>query len=143
MVLAMSRENLQEILAALVPFAQSQLEDLGHCPPVAASLDGTGDIDLHMPPVGVGGSTEEFVDRLKVALRAGARSGDYEAVGLCREVTAQRMSDPKPVDAIGIHLEAPGESLEFFLPFHRDGEGEVHYGETFFGPADAEIYPER
>ena len=38
----MSRENLQEILAALVPFAQSQLEDLGHVPPVAASMDANG-----------------------------------------------------------------------------------------------------
>ena len=138
----MSRENLQEILAALVPFAQSQLEDSGHCPPVAASLDGAGDIDLHMPPVGVGGSAEDFVELLKTALRAGARSGDYAATGLCREVTAQRMDDPSPIPALGVHLEAPGESLEFFLPFVMEDEGVVTYGDTFFGPADAEIFAE-
>ena len=138
----MSRENLQEILAALVPFAQSQLEDLGHVPPVAASMDGAGDIDLHMPPVGVGGDTEHFLELLKTALRAGARAGEYAATGLCREVTAQRMSDATGTVAIGIHLEAPGESLEFFLPFTLEGPGEVTYGDTFFGPADAEIFAE-
>lgn len=138
----MSRENLQEILAALVPFARSQLEDLGHVPPVAASMDGAGDIDLHMPPVGVGGDTERFVELLMTALRAGARDGDYKATGLCREVTAQRISDETPIPAIGIHLEAPGESLEFFLPFTLEGQGEVSYGENFFGPADAEIFAE-
>ena len=138
----MSRENLQEILAALVPFAQSQLEDLGHVPPVAASLDGAGDIDLHLPPVGVGGDTESFLELLKTALRSGARTGEYAATGLCREVTAQRMTDDTPIPAIGIHLEAPGEALEFFLPFTQAGRGEVVYGETFFGPADPEIFRE-
>lgn len=136
----MSRENLQDILAALVPFAKQQLEDLGHCPPIAASMDGSGEIDLHLPPLGVEGDTEEFVDLLKRALRAGAGTGEYEATGLCMEVRAQRMGEDDAQDALCVHLEAPGESLHFFVPYDRDPDGETAWGETFFGPAEPEIY---
>ncbi|MFV1958402.1 MAG: hypothetical protein ACC662_03205 [Planctomycetota bacterium] len=136
----MSREKLQEILAALVPFARSQLEELGHCPPVAAGLDGAGEIDLLLPPANVEGSTESFLDVLRTALRAGARRHEYDAVGLCAEVQAQRLDDPQPIDAICVHLEAPGESLQYFVPYTRTRDDGIDYGETFFGPAEPEIF---
>ena len=137
----MSRENLQEILSALVPFAKQHLEDLGYCPPIAASLDGSGDIDLHLPPLGTAGDTEEFLELLKRELRDGAGTGRYEATGLCMEVKAQRMGEDAAEDALCVHLEAPGESIHYFVPYDRDEDGEVEYGETFFGPADPEVFP--
>ena len=57
------------------------------------------------------------------------------------EVSAQRLDDPAPLDALCVHLEARGESLCFFQPYERGPDGEIAWGETFFGPADAEIYP--
>jgi len=137
----MSRENLQEILAALVPFAQQQLDDTGTCPPLAASLDGSGEIELHMPPLGEGGDTETFLDLLREALRAGAQAGHYEATGLCMEVAAQREGREAPTDALCVHLEAPGESLHFFVPYERGPEGSIAWGDTFFGPAEPEVFP--
>ncbi len=137
----MTRENLQEILAALVPFGKQQIEDRGACPPVAASLDGGGDIDLHLPPVGEGGESGALLDLLKETLRQGVREGRYEATGLLMEVRAERMGDPHPVDALCIHLEGPGEAIQCFVPYDRDDDGAPVWGETFFGPADAEVFP--
>jgi hypothetical protein len=56
-------------------------------------------------------------------------------------VRAQRMGDEEPRDAICVHLEAPGEAIRFFLPYERGEDGRVAWGEAFFGPADAEIFP--
>jgi len=132
----MSRDNLETILNALIPYAKVELERMGFVAPVAGSLDETGDIELHVPKAEAGGTSEEFVDLLCTALRYGAAKGEYAATGVCREVKAERPGNGKAVDAIAVHLEAPGESLMAFLPFERDAAGQVSYGEVFFGPAD-------
>ena len=44
------------------------------------------------------------------------------------------------MEAIGIHLEAPGESLEFFLPYEQQDDGTYQFHEAFFGPAEAEVF---
>jgi len=136
----MSRENLEQVLNALIPFAKVELERMGHVVPAAGSLDAMGDIELHMPRAGEGGTTEEFVELLRVALRQGALSGEYRATGLLMEVRAERPSNGREVDAIAVHLEAPGESLMAFVPFHRDSDGGVEYGDVFFGPADPDAF---
>ena len=136
----MSRENLEAVLNALIPFAKVELERMGRIPPVAGSLDGSGEIELHMPRAEDPGTTDEFIDLLRMALRHGAREGEYAATGLVMEVRAERPADAHPVDAIAVHLEAPEESLMAFVPFERDADGEVEYGEIFWGPADAHAF---
>jgi len=136
----MNRANMETVLNALIPFAKVELERMGRIPPVAGSLDHEGEVELHMPRAGDPGTTEEFVDLLRMALRHGARSGAYTATGLVMEVRAERPSDAHPVDAIAVHLEAPGQSLMAFVPFERDSDGEVEYGEIFWGPADPHAF---
>ncbi len=137
----MSRDNLETILNALVPYAKVELERMGFVAPVAGSLDDAGDIELHVPKADEGGTAEEFVELLCTALRYGATQGEFTATGVCMEVKAERPGNGAAVDAIAVHLEAPGESLMAFLPFERDEDGEVTYGEIFFGPADPCAFP--
>ena len=132
----MSRESLEAVLNALIPFAKVELERMGYVPPVAGSLDAAGEIELHMPRTGEAGSTDEFLDLLRTALRHGASSGAYRATGLLMEVRAERPTSGEEVDAIAVHLEAPEESLMAFLPYRTNEEGDVEYDEVFFGPAE-------
>ena len=136
----MSRESLESILNALIPFAKVELERLGYVPPLAGSLDGAGDIELHMPRAGEAGSNDEFIELLRTALRHGAGSGAYRATGLLMEVRAERPAREEEVDAIAVHLEAPDESLMAFLPYSRNEDGDVEYDELFFGPAEPDAF---
>ena len=136
----MSRDSLESILNAMIPFAKVELERMGYVPPVAGSLDSSGEIELHMPRAGETGSTEEFVDLLRTALRHGAGSGAYHATGLLMEVRAERPGSGEQVDAIAVHLEAPEESLMAFLPYERNDEGDVEYDDIFFGPAEPDAF---
>ena len=52
------------------------------------------------------------------------------------EVRAHHPEDDEEVDAICVHLEAPGESLLAFVPYERTDEGRIRYGDVFFGPAE-------
>jgi len=136
----MSRESLESVLNALIPFAKVELERMGTIPPVAGSLDSAGDIELHMPRAGEAGTTDEFIELLRTALRHGARSGTYRATGLLMEVRAERPTNGDEVDAIAVHLEAPEESLMAFLPYRTNEEGDIEYDEVFFGPAEPDAY---
>ncbi len=137
---AMSRESLESVLNALIPFAKVELERMGYVPPVAGSLDAAGEIELHMPRSGEPGSTDEFIELLRTALRHGAGTGAYRATGLLMEVRAERPGNGESVDAIAVHLEAPDESLMAFLPYQRDENGDVSYDEVFFGPAEPDAF---
>ncbi len=136
----MSRESLEQVLNALIPFAKVELERMGYVPPVAGSLDAAGEIELHMPRTGEEGTTDEFIDLLKTALRHGASSGAYRATGLLMEVRAERELTQEETDAIAVHLEAPEESLMAFLPFDKSEDGDVVYGDVFFGPAEPDAF---
>jgi hypothetical protein len=136
----MSRESLESILNALIPFAKVELERMGYVPPLAGSLDEAGDIELHMPRAGEPGSNDEFIELLRTALRHGAGSGAYRATGLLMEVRAERPTSDEEVDAIAVHLEAPDESLMAFLPYSKNEDGDVEYDELFFGPAEPDAF---
>lgn len=136
----MSRENLEEVLNALLPFAKTEFQRTGSVTPIAGSLDDEGGIEFHLPRTGHSSTTEELIHLLQTVLRHGARDGSYQATGLLMKVRAQRPGSETEVDAIAVHLEAAGESLMAFLPYSKDADGEIVYADVFFGPADPHAF---
>jgi hypothetical protein len=137
----MSTEQLEEVLNALIPFAQSQLEAKGSFPPFAGGLDVEGEVEFLLPGGAEEADSGDILGILRQGLQSGALEGTYRATGVCLDVTARRDETSEPIDAILVQLESEGESLAAYVPYLRGEDGRYVFGEVFFGAHDPEVFP--
>ena len=128
----MSREDLNQLLDALIPFAQKLLSQQGQFLPFAAAINAAGGIRfLGGQAGGDNASPKEIQDHLLGELQQGARKGAFRAAGLCSDMHVRRGEDAA-TSVIGISLEhSDGTSIDVFLPYTWHGDGRVEYGERF------------
>ena len=129
----MARPDLNALLETAMPFAQQMLAERGDFYPFGATMKVDGKIDQTAASTG-----EEFpepqqlIELLLGAYRAQAAKGELRAIALCFDSRTIPPGETEKTDAICVRLEhADGEAVDAFLPYQKDGKGEVFWGDLF------------
>ena len=125
-----AREEIEEVLNYLLPFAERMLSERGEFYPYAAAMAPDGEVSA------VAAGTEEvdpdvgdlLVD-LHAVLREQAAEGSIRASGIAADVTLTDPDSGHTTDAVQVELDhADGGALDIYVPYERAGE-DVKFGE--------------
>jgi len=138
----MAREDLNNLLSSCIPFAQQMLAKHGTFFPFGATMSPKGEISLaagYDDKPGI--DAREVISLTLDGFRAGARSGNYQAVALCVDVRVDAPDGSGKTDAIRVTLEENGgEALNVFMPYRKRMLGGVSYGEIFASATDHSVF---
>jgi hypothetical protein len=138
----MVHPDLNELLNTLLPFAQQMLTKHGEFFPFGARVAVDGSV-VHcgahdgdeQPP------SQRLIELLTQAFRQQASAGEIRAAGICFDVRITPPGQSQKTDAIQLALEhESGEVRDVFLPYRREVDGSLHYGELFAGERDAQFF---
>ena len=138
----MPKEELDELLNDILPFAKKMLSEHGEFFPYGGAITTKGEIihigasdgDEHPP-------SQNLIDVLIESFQAQAKAGAYRATAIVFDVRVKPPSSDQKTDAVQINLDhADGLSVECFLPYQIKGKGEVVYGEMFAQKGAAQIF---
>ena len=129
----MAHPDLDELLNALVPFAQQMLSKHGEFFPFGATMTTNGELTAdaaydgdEQPP------SEQLIDLLTQGFRQQAASGQIRAAGICYDVRIIPPGQTEKTDAICLALEhQTGEAANLYLPYKKGLLGRYKYGELF------------
>jgi len=128
--MAKPKEEIEELLNFLLPFAEQMLAKEGEFYPYAAIVDAQGEVtavatyegDEH-PDVG------DLLVTLHDQLRERAAEGAIRASGIAADVTLTDPESGKTTDAVQVQLDhADAEAVDIYAPYERQGD-EVKFGE--------------
>lgn len=138
----MAHPDLDQLLDALLPFAQKCLVERGEFYPFGAVLSRTGELVLQAahagddPPPAL-----EALETLEGTHRNQAANGEIRAAGLCVAVRTQPPGQTKKIDAIHVGLEhQTGESVSVFLPYEKRWLRKLRFGELYATTREAKFW---
>lgn len=141
----MAHPDLDQLLDALLPFAQKCLVERGEFYPFGAVVSQTGELVLQAahggdePPPAL-----EGLETLEGLLRTQAADGEIRAAGLCVAVRTQPPGQTKKIDAIHVGLEhQAGESVSVFLPYEKRWLRKPRFGELYATTREARFWDAR
>jgi hypothetical protein len=129
----MASADLNELLNALLPFAERMLTEHSEFFPFAATMKPDGettavgayDGDEHTP-------SQVLIDLLADSFRRQAQNEEIKAAGICYDVRTIPPGQNEKCDAVCCSLEhRTGEALDVYLPYWKTTEGCIQYGEMF------------
>jgi hypothetical protein len=129
----MAHSDLNQLLNALLPFAQQMLVKNGEFYPFGASIGFDGKISSNVASEGdEQPPSQEIIDALTEIFRKSATNSEIKAAGICFNVRVVPPEQTEKADAICVSLEhIEGDSIELFLPYKKNWLGKVNYGELF------------
>jgi hypothetical protein len=135
-----AQEDLDQLLNALLPFAQQMLGQHGEFFPFGAVIRPDGEIRMAAADAGASRpAPEDVLTAVEDSLRADAASGAITAAGTAANVTVDLGDGPS--DAIVVDLDhADGESVRVFLPYSAGEAGGYVYGELVGGEGDRRFF---
>lgn len=128
----MAHPDLDELLNALLPFAQQMLAKHGEFFPFGACMTSDGTIEMlagqpddsDQPP------SQDVIDVLTEALRRKAEDGAIRAAGVCYDVRVRQPDSPDPTDAVCASLDhEAGDSVNVLLPYRSRRFRSPTYGD--------------
>jgi hypothetical protein len=140
-LLMTARDEMDELLDALVGFAKKMLVARSAFYPFGAELTTDGrvqmvaaDLDEAQP------SPEQVVGGLHERLRRDADEGEIRAAGICLDVRLQPDGD-QPSDAIRVDVEhSDSDPVRVFLPYVVELPGRVVFGELVAEPGRSNVF---
>ncbi len=139
---ASTREaECENLLNAVLPFAEQMLKKEGEFYPFGAVLKVEGEIAYlagydgrEQPP------SQDIIHLLKTALVQGASSGQYEATVLVYGVKAKLPDSGQMSDAIAMSINhRAGYSVIIVLPYQLRN-GQIVYGEVFTQKGERDVF---
>ena len=139
----MVREELNKLLEALLPLAQQTLAESGEFFPFGATTSREGAISLVSGQTGEEHPTSQaLIDMIVGNFQKMAASKEISAAGLCFAVRVTPPGQSGMVDAICTRLEhADGEAIDVLLPYSREGQEQIAYGDLFAVPGSRRVFP--
>jgi hypothetical protein len=138
----LAHPDLDELLNALLPFAQEMLAKHGEFYPFAGSMSADGEIahvgahtgDEHP-------SSQDVIALLTAGLTEQAAQGTIRAAAVCLDVRTIPPGASEKVDAICTRLEhESGEAVDVYLPYRKGWLGKFKYGDIFAGQGEQAIF---
>ena len=129
----MAHPDFDELLNALIPFAQQMLAKHGEFFPFGVTMSNDGEIAAEaaydvdeQPPA------EQLISMLTEAFRQKAGSGQIRAAGICCDVRTIPPGKTEKTDALCLELEhQAGDAANLYLPYKKGLFGRYKYGEIF------------
>jgi hypothetical protein len=138
----MANPDFEQLLDALLPFAQQMLAKNGEFYPFGATIDTSGKPALAASDTGSEQpESEECIDLLSVGFREQAKQGAIRACGICYDVRTIPPGQTEKVDAICIAFEHnSGEAIHVMVPYRKGLIGRIKYGELFACKGEKTIF---
>lgn len=138
----MAHPDLDQLLNAVLPFAQQMLAKHGEFYPFGSSMSTHGEIVSHgaydgdeHPP------SQQLIDLLTQAFRQEAAEGKIRAAAICYDVRTIPPGQSQKMDAICVSTEHQnGEAADVYLPYKKRWFGKISYGEIFGGARKKEFF---
>ena len=139
----MIRAELNQLLEALLPFAQQTLAQSGEFYPIGATTSRDGTISLVSGQTGdEHPSSQALIDMIVSNFQKMAASKEITAAGLCFAVRVTPPGQSAMVDAICTRLEhSDGEAIDVLLPYACEGKESITYGVLFAVPGSRRVFP--
>jgi hypothetical protein len=134
--------ELDQLLNALLPFAERMLMRHGEFHPFACSMKSNGEI----VDVGAADGTEhpassDLISILVDGLTLDARSGKIRASGICLNMRLHESFDRAETDAICCRLEhVSGQAVAVYIPYKMPSKSQVIFQEMFAERLNAEVF---
>jgi hypothetical protein len=138
----MAHPDLEELLNALIPFAQEMLSKHGEFYPFGASIDAKGEVTAQAAETGEENpDSQEVIAMLLAGMRAEAERGEIRAAGICYDSRVVPPGKTEKTDAIACRLEhRSGEAVQTFVPYRKGLLGRYKYDELFAAEGDQAIF---
>jgi len=139
----MAHPDLDQLLNALLPFAQQMLREHGEFHPFGGSMQTDGTIS--MAGAKVDGTDHpkavDLIQLLEAGFQKNAEQGKIKASGVCFDVRVIPPGKQDKTDAIQANLEhIEGQAVSIFLPYKKGLFKKVTYGKLFATPAQHKIF---
>jgi len=138
----MPKEELEQLMNEVLPFAQKMLKDYGEFYPYGGFINSKGEIvfsgahDGNEHP-----SSKDLIDLMTKAFQTAAKSGECRATAIMYDSRIIPPGSTQKSDAIAINLDhADGLSIIVFLPYQIKEKGNVIYGEMFAQKGESKIF---
>jgi hypothetical protein len=138
----MVHPDLDELLNAVIPFAQQTLVNHGEFYPFGASVAPDGTVAMESADMGEEHpQSQELIDMLTEGFRRSARAGQIRAACICYDARTIPPGETEKTDAICIAMEhESGDSVDVFLQYSKDSRGNISYGELFGGQRERQFF---
>jgi len=138
--MAEPREEIEQILNYLLPFAEQMLSEHGEFYPYAATMDPGGEVQA----VSAAGDERPDVGELLLALHAELREqasqGAIRASGIAADVTLTDPDSGRVTDAVQLELDhAETDAVDVYVPYTSGDDG-VEFGELVAAAGQAPIF---
>jgi hypothetical protein len=138
----MAHPDLDQLLNALLPFAQQMLAKHGEFFPFGSSMTTAGEVVPHgaydgdeQPP------SQQLIDLLTQAFRQQAASGQIRAAAICYDIRTIPPGQSEKTDAICVSVEHQnGEAADVCLPYKKGWFGNISHGEIFGAARKREFF---
>ncbi len=145
----------EELLTAVLPFAEQHLSENGGFTPFAAALTDDDEIVfVEGEPDDEDDESEDEdeddedprLEQLRLAMRAGAQRGDYLATAIAFDATittaeSEEDENEEETDAIAVDLDTiAGFTALAFLPYAIADDGEISVGEMIAQEGEHDIF---
>lgn len=137
-----AKDDCNQLLNAALPFAEQMLRDHGEFLPFGAQMLPDGEIVSVAADDGEEHSrSQNLIDVLRAAFRAGAVEGDLLATALVYDVRVVPPGASEKSDAIALNLDhRDNYSVTVFFPYTiKDGQPTI--GDAFANGGDYSIFP--
>ena len=138
----MAHADIDNLLNVLIALAQDLLSKHGEFIPFGASMSMDGEVSAAMADTGEEHPcSQEVFDVLTDGFRKAADEGTIRAAGICLDVRTTPPGAVVEVDDICTRLEREGgETVDVFLPYHKDEAGEITYGKLFAAEGERSVF---
>ena len=138
----MPHADLEELLNALLPFAQEMLKKHGEFYPFGAAIDAKGEIAAQAAqPDEENPDSQVVIDMLVAGMRDQANRGEIRAAGICYDSRVVPPGKTEKTDGIACRLEHEnGEAVQTFVPYRKGFLGRYKYDELFACEGDRAIF---
>jgi len=138
----MAHPDLEELLNALIPFAQEMLAKNGEFYPFGASIDAQGEVIGQAADTGEEQpDSNDVIAMLVAGMREEAKRGEIRAAGICYDARVVPPGKTEKTDAIACRLEhASGEAFVTFVPYRKGFTGRYKYDELFASEGDQAVF---
>ena len=139
------KDEAEDLLNRLLPFAKQMLEKHGEFYPFGAAMLRDGSItavaykenDEHPP-------SKQVIDNLLTVYRTAAKTNTYRAVGIAYVITTLPPGATEKTDAIAIRLDhVTGYSVVVVFPYQVLRPGEVILGKPFTTRGAGDVFPSK
>ena len=138
--MAEPREEIEQLLRYLLPFAEERLNRDGEFRPYAAMVAADGSLKSVSSPVDEEPDVGELLLTLHAELRERAAEGAIRASGIAADVTLTDPDSGEETDAVQLELDhVDTDPVDVYVPYTSGDEG-ITFGELVAAAGQAPVF---